>query len=172
VKLKGDKLSNKYIAYLKTPIGQLKITANETAVNSILFVFNNTKMEEENQNSVTTQCKQELAEYFVGKRKEFDVPIQQAGTEFQQKVWSELLKIPYGKTISYNDIAIALGDKNSVRAIGSANGKNQISIIVPCHRVIGKDGNLTGYAGGLWRKKWLLNHEKEFSAGEKQMEMF
>ncbi len=172
MKLKGDKLSNKYITYLKTPIGQLKITADELSVNSVLFVFNDTEMEEENLNKVVTQCKTELAEYFSGKRKKFEVPISQKGTEFQQKVWKELIKIPYGTTVSYNDIAIALGDKKSVRVVGSANGKNQISIIVPCHRVIGKDGSLTGYAGGMWRKKWLLNHEKEFSGGEKQMEMF
>ncbi len=165
-------MSTKYITYLRTPIGQLKITADETAVNSILFVFNDTEMEEENLNQVVTQCKKELAEYFAGKRKEFDVPTRQTGTEFQQRVWSELVKIPYGKTVSYNDIAIALGDKKSVRVVGSSNGKNQISIIVPCHRVIGKDGSLTGYAGGLWRKEWLLKHEKEFSGGEKQMEMF
>ena len=129
-------------------------------------------MEEENLNSVLVQCKQELLEYFAGKRKEFSVPFRQAGTEFQQKVWNELLKIPYGKTVSYNFIAESLGDKKSIRAVGASNGKNQISIIVPCHRVIGSDGSLTGYAGGLWRKKWLLNHEKEFSNGETQMEMF
>lgn len=162
----------KYITYLRTAIGQLKITADETAVNSILFVFKDTEMEEENLNSVIIQCKTELAEYFAGKRKEFNVPIHQDGTEFQHRVWNELMKIPYGKTVSYNDIAIALGDKKSVRVVGSSNGKNKISIIVPCHRVIGKDGSLTGYAGGMWRKQWLLNHEKEFSGGEKQMEMF
>jgi methylated-DNA-[protein]-cysteine S-methyltransferase len=102
----------------------------------------------------------------------FNVPIKQEGTEFQQKVWNELLKIPYGKTVSYNFIAESLGDKKTIRAVGATNGKNQISILVPCHRVIGSDGSLTGYAGGLWRKKWLLNHEKEFSGEEKQMEMF
>ena len=162
----------KYVAYLKSPIGQIKLTADDNAVNSILFVFNDTEMEEENINSVLTQCKTELSEYFAGKRKEFDVPIQQAGTEFQQRVWSELVKISYGKTVSYNHIAIALGDKKSVRVVGSSNGKNQISIIVPCHRVIGSDGSLTGYAGGLWRKKWLLNHEGKYSSEERQMEMF
>lgn len=165
-------MSTKYITYLKSPIGQIKLTADDNAVNSILFVFNDTEMEEENINSVLIQCKTELSEYFAGKRKEFDVPIQQVGTEFQQRVWSELVKISYGKTVSYNHIAIALGDKKSVRVVGSSNGKNQISIIVPCHRVIGSDGSLTGYAGGLWRKKWLLNHEKDFFGGEKQLEMF
>ncbi len=165
-------MSTKYVSYLKSPIGQIKLTADDNAVNSILFVFNDTEMEEENINSVLTQCKKELSEYFAGKRKEFDVPIQQVGTEFQQRVWSELVKISYGKTVSYNYIAIALGDKKSVRVVGSSNGKNQISIIVPCHRVIGSDGSLTGYAGGLWRKKWLLTHEGKYSSEERQMEMF
>ncbi len=165
-------MPNKYVTYLKSPIGQIKITAGESSVNSILFVFNDTEMEEENLNATLTLCKKELAEYFAGKRREFVVPIGQAGTEFQQRVWGELIKIPYGKTVSYNFIAESLGDKKSIRAVGGSNGKNQISIIVPCHRVIGSDGSLTGYAGGLWRKKWLLNHEKEFSGAEKQMEMF
>jgi methylated-DNA-[protein]-cysteine S-methyltransferase len=163
---------SKFVTYLKSPIGQIKLTGDDKSVNSILFVFDDTEMEEENLNSVLIQCKNELLEYFAGKRKEFEVPVAQAGTEFQQKVWNELLKIPYGKTVSYNFIAELLGDKKSIRAVGGSNGKNQISIIVPCHRVIGSDGSLTGYAGGLWRKKWLLNHEKEFSGGEKQMEMF
>jgi len=165
-------MSNKYITYLKTPIGQVKLTADDNAVNSIFFVFNDTEIEEENINSILSQCKKELSEYFAGKRKTFDVPIRQAGTEFQQRVWSELVKISYGKTVSYNHIAIALGDKKSVRVVGNSNGKNQISIIVPCHRVIGSDGSLTGYAGGLWRKKWLLNHEGKYSNEERQMEMF
>ena len=165
-------MTNKYVTYLKSPIGQLKITAEEEFINSILFVFNDTEMEEENINDVLTQCKTELSEYFTGKRKEFEVPFRQTGTDFQQKVWSELVKINYGQTVSYNHIAKAIGNQKSIRAVGTTNGKNQISIIVPCHRVIGSDGSLTGYAGGLWRKKWLLNHEKEYSGGEKQMEMF
>ena len=165
-------MPTKYISYLKSPIGEIKITADENSVNSILFVFDDTEMEEENINDVLTQCKMELSEYFSGKRKEFEVPISQAGTSFQQRVWNDLVKIPYGKTVSYNFIAESLGDKKSIRAVGASNGKNQISIIVPCHRVIGSDGSLTGYAGGLWRKKWLLNHEKEFSGGEIQIEMF
>jgi len=165
-------VSTKYITYLKSPIGQIKITADDNAVNSVLFVFDDTRMEEENLTSVLTQCKTELAEYFAGKRKVFDVPIYQEGTGFQQSVWNELIKIPYGKTVSYNDLAKALGNVKSIRAVGAANGKNQISIIVPCHRVIGSDGSLTGYAGGLWRKEWLLKHEAEYSGKEIQMEMF
>lgn len=162
----------KYITYLGSPIGQIKLTADETSVSSILFVFDDTEMEAENPNPILLHCKKELSEYFSGKRNNFTVPIRQEGTEFQQKVWSELLKIPYGKTVSYNFVAESLGDKKTIRAVGAANGRNQISIIVPCHRVIGSDGNLTGYAGGMWRKKWLLNHEKEISGGETQIEMF
>lgn len=165
-------MSNKYVTYLRSPVGQIKITADENFVNSILFVFDDTEMEEENINDVITQCKTELLEYFGGKRKEFEVPFQQDGTEFQQKVWNELTKISYGITASYNDIAKAIENQKSIRAVGTTNGKNQISIIVPCHRVIGSDGSLTGYAGGLWRKKWLLDHENEYSGAEKQMEMF
>lgn len=162
----------KYVTYLKSPIGEIKITADENSVASILFVFNDTEMEEENCNDILAQCKIELSEYFAGKRKEFEVPFNQVGTEFQQKVWNELTKINYGQTVSYNHIAKAIDNQKSIRAVGTTNGKNQISIIVPCHRVIGSDGSLTGYAGGLWRKKWLLNHEKEYSGAEKQMELF
>lgn len=162
----------KYITYLRSPIGKIKLTGDEDSVSSILFIFDDTEMEAENPSSVLLHCKKELSEYFSGKRNNFTVPVKQEGTEFQQKVWSELLKIPYGKTVSYNFVAESLGDKKAIRAVGAANGRNQISIIVPCHRVIGSDGSLTGYAGGLWRKKWLLDHEKEFSGGEAQMEMF
>jgi len=162
----------KYITYLKSPIGQLKIIADEESINSILFVFGDTEMESENSNKVLEICKQQLNEYFAGERKEFDVKINQKGTEFQQKVWNELIKIPHGKTVSYNYIAERVGGKNMMRAVGSANGKNQISIIAPCHRVIGSDGKLTGYAGGMWRKEWLLKHEDKYSDEEVQLELF
>ena len=158
----------KYVSYLKSPIGQIKITADDNAINSILFVFPDTEMEPENSNDVLLECRKQLNEYFAGKRKVFDVPIYQEGTEFQKKVWNELIKIPYGKTVSYNDIAKKVGGRNMMRAVGAANGKNQISIIVPCHRVIGSDGKLTGYAGGMWRKEWLLKHEDKYSDEEKQ----
>jgi methylated-DNA-[protein]-cysteine S-methyltransferase len=102
---------------------------------------------------------QQLEEYFSGSRKEFDIPLDLQGTDFQKKVWTELLKIPYGTTISYKELAIRLGDLKCIRAAGTANGANPVSIIVPCHRVIGSDASLVGYGGGLWRKKWLLEHE-------------
>jgi methylated-DNA-[protein]-cysteine S-methyltransferase len=104
-------------------------------------------------------CTEQLIEYFSGKRRVFDIPIVQEGTEFQQKVWGHLYEIDYGKTISYVDLAKKMGDANTTRAVANANAKNRIALINPCHRVIGSDKNLTGYAWGLWRKKWLLQHE-------------
>jgi len=104
-------------------------------------------------------CINQLEEYFEGKRKEFSIGINPAGTEFQSKVWNQLVKIPYGKTISYLEQAKQFGDEKAIRAIASANGKNPIPIIIPCHRVIGTDGKLTGYAGGKLKKQWLLEHE-------------
>ena len=104
--------------------------------------------------------KQELEEYFEGKRKEFTVQLFTLGTDFQQSVWKKLQAIKYGDTRSYKQQAVSIGKPNAVRAVANANGMNRIAIIIPCHRVIGDDGNLTGYGGGLWRKKWLLDHEK------------
>jgi AraC family transcriptional regulator, regulatory protein of adaptative response / methylated-DNA-[protein]-cysteine methyltransferase len=114
----------------------------------------------------------ELDQYFAGNRKEFTVPLIYSGTDFQKRVWNELLKIQFGTTRSYKEQSIALGKAESVRAVASANGMNKISIIVPCHRVIGEDGNLTGYGGGLWRKKWLLDHEKKFSGIPTDLSLF
>ena len=101
----------------------------------------------------------QLQDYFDGKRKEFTFAINPIGSEFQKKVWQELLQIPFGKTCSYLDLSKKLGDVKAIRAVAAANGKNPLWIVIPCHRVIGSDGSLTGYAGGLWRKKWLLEHE-------------
>jgi methylated-DNA-[protein]-cysteine S-methyltransferase len=108
---------------------------------------------------MASRIKSQLNEYFSRKRKVFDLEIDLQGTDFQKQVWMELLKIPYGKTISYKELALRLGNHGVIRAAGAANGANPVSIIVPCHRVIGSDGSLTGYAGGLWRKKWLLELE-------------
>lgn len=105
-------------------------------------------------------CAQQLDEYFAGTRQTFDLPLQPQGTEFQQRVWNELTNIPYGETRTYQDLAHALGDPGAVRAVGAANGQNPLWILLPCHRVIGSDGSLTGYAGGLERKRWLLTHER------------
>lgn len=111
-----------------------------------------------------TPLSKQLNEYFEGKRKSFDLPLITPGTEFQQSVWKILQGIPYGTTRSYKKQAALLGKPDAVRAVANANGWNKISIIIPCHRVIGEDGTLTGYGGGLWRKKWLLEFEKEHNS--------
>jgi AraC family transcriptional regulator, regulatory protein of adaptative response / methylated-DNA-[protein]-cysteine methyltransferase len=118
---------------------------------------------EEGDNKHLTSLRKQLDEYFTGSRKEFNVALVTPGTDFQQEVWKELLEIPFGTTRSYQEQAIALHKPDSIRAVANANGKNRISIIIPCHRVIGSNGRLTGYGGGLKRKKWLLDHEKKYS---------
>ena len=127
---------------------------------------------EEGENRHLEELRDQLNEYFSGSRKEFTVPLVTPGTEFQQRVWKELLKIPYGTTRSYQEQANALNSPDSVRAVANANGTNRISIIIPCHRVIGSDGRLTGYGGGLKRKKWLLDHEKKHSGKAVDMLLF
>lgn len=111
------------------------------------------------------ECRQQLQEYFEGKRFNFQLNAVQYGTSFRKRVWKELLNIPYGKTISYRQLAEQIGDIKAVRAVGNANGNNNLTIIVPCHRVIGSDGSLTGYGSGIWRKEWLLEHENKFGNG-------
>lgn len=106
-------------------------------------------------------CVQQLHEYFQGNRKEFSLDLVLQGTDFQKRVWNALTEIPFGETASYRDIAEAIGNIKGVRAVGNANGKNKIPIVIPCHRVIGSSGDLVGFASGIWRKQWLLNHEKE-----------
>jgi methylated-DNA-[protein]-cysteine S-methyltransferase len=159
---------NFYTTYYSSPIGLLQIKADEEAVNTILFV-NADKGNQSDEilwqsnapkNIIVERCIQQLNEYFEGKRTAFDFPVKQQGTNFQLKVWNTLLDIPYGKTISYLQLSQQIGNAKAVRAVGTTNGKNQLCIVVPCHRVIGANGSLTGYSGELWRKKWLLNHER------------
>jgi methylated-DNA-[protein]-cysteine S-methyltransferase len=154
-----------------SPVGIIKIQVADTYVSEILYLNDKSearddpaKLSSKSKKILETAVRQ-FDEYFAGKRKIFDVPIKQTGTDFQQKVWSELIKIPFGKTISYLQLAQRLGDVKSIRAAASANGRNKLSIIVPCHRVIGADGKLVGYGGGLPRKKWLLDHEAKFENG-------
>lgn len=153
--------------YLQTPVGMLEICTLANAVASIYFCEN--PAFDDVETPLLAAAKAQLSEYIVGTRTAFDLPLQPKGTDFQQQVWQQLRQIPYGQTCSYSDIACALGDKNAVRAVGAANGKNPISIIVPCHRVIGKNGKLTGYAGGLSRKAWLLSLEKQDNRGQQEM---
>lgn len=111
---------------------------------------------------ILSECVRQLDEYFKGKRKEFTLDLLPRGTGFQRRAWEQLRQIPYGETISYSRQAERMGDKKACRAVGGANGKNPISIVIPCHRVIGKNGSLTGFGSGVWRKEWLLAHEKKF----------
>jgi len=159
--------------FYPSPLGPLKINIHENCISEIIFSddkndMNNDQSEEnflvENK-EVFEKCKKQFDEYFSGKRKNFDLPVKQSGTSFQEKVWNELVKIPFGKTISYLQLSQHIGNVKSIRAVGTANGKNNLSIVVPCHRVIGSDGSLTGYAGGLWRKQWLLEHENKYANG-------
>lgn len=144
-------------AYIQTPLGIATILGDEHGI-SVISVL------EEGEisiviPSVLQEAVAQLNDYFEGKRTDFDFKLNPKGTEFQQKVWKGLLEIPFGKTTSYLELSKKLGDVKAIRAVASANGKNPLWIVVPCHRVIGTDGSLTGYAGGLWRKKWLLEHE-------------
>lgn len=151
-----------YYQQYPCPIGTLHIYADENYLKAVLFkpwdkVLTQNLLNRSN--SVIEKSQRQLDEYFKGQRKEFDLPIEADGTKFQQTVWETLCKIPYGQTWNYGQLALAIGNKNASRAVGAANGKNPISIIVPCHRVIGANGTLTGYAGGLAIKEWLLKHE-------------
>ncbi len=152
-----------FVTYLSTLLGTIAIKGTEHFITSVHFV-----MEEENHSNnipeTVLQGKLELEEYFAGKRKQFTVRTKPEGTEFQKLVWAQLKQIPYGTTSTYGSIAKAIQkDERSSRAVGHANGQNPIAIIIPCHRVIGENGKLTGYAGGLWRKEWLLKHEGEIA---------
>jgi methylated-DNA-[protein]-cysteine S-methyltransferase len=151
------------VAYYHSPAGWLKIEASDTGVRTLRFCDDAPAQMTIHVNPVLQDCIRQLDEYFSGKRFTFDVPIELSGTEFQLSVWRELLAIPYGETISYIELSRRIGDVKAVRAVGGANGQNKISIIVPCHRVIGADGKLTGYAGGLRRKEWLLRHELQYN---------
>ena len=145
-------------AYISTPLGSAKLEGDENGISSVT-VIESDEPESKIIPEVLVDAVYQLNEYFEGERQNFDLLINPEGTEFQKKVWNSLLEIPYGKTISYLEHSKKLGDVKAIRAVASANGKNPLWIIIPCHRVIGSDGSLTGYAGGLHRKKWLLNHE-------------
>ena len=153
--------------YYHSPIGLLKISGTDNYITEVTF---NDKVEradgkKKNLSPMLIQAIEQLIQYFNGQRRNFELPINQAGTEFQKEVWNELMAIPYAKTISYLDLARRTGDSKATRAVANANGKNNVSIIVPCHRVIGANKELVGYSGGLWRKKWLLEHEMKVAYG-------
>ena len=145
-------------AQIKTPLGITLIEGDTNGISKI-SVEEDTEVFSAEIPSALKEANLQLSEYFEGKRKEFTFKLNPKGTDFQQRVWQALLKIPFGKTTSYLELSKQLGDVKAIRAVAAANGKNPLWVVVPCHRVIGSDGSLTGYAGGLWRKKWLLEHE-------------
>jgi methylated-DNA-[protein]-cysteine S-methyltransferase len=155
--------------YYQSPIGLVKISGTDQYISEMGFIdthhipprdLNRKKIP-----ALAIHAIEELIQYFQGERRVFEFAIHQEGTEFQQKVWNELLNIPFGRTITYLELSKRLGDTKAIRAAASANGKNNIAIVVPCHRVIGSKNDLVGYAGGLWRKKWLLEHENKIANG-------
>ena len=148
-----------YYGYYESPIGKIKI---EVEGRSVIGVYFSDESSEENRNELVDECKKQLEEYFNGKRKSFDLNIKFVkGTEFQLKVWNALKEIPYGEKVTYKYIAEKINNPKAIRAVGGANNKNPISIIIPCHRVIGANGKLVGYAEGIDKKEFLLRLEKE-----------
>ncbi len=150
--------------YFESPLGPIEIKGDENAIHSVSFDLQ-PNGNAENSNAIIAECRKQLEEYFTGTRKKFDLKLNPIGTFFQSSVWNQLLEVPYANTASYLDLAKKVGDEKSVRAVGAANGKNPIAIIIPCHRIVGSNNSLVGYAGGLWRKQWLLEHEAQFDLG-------
>lgn len=153
---------NRYIIDYLSPIGVVEIIGSMNEIYSIMFVdreeVQNTIQEETPK--VLKECLNQIDEYFKGKRQVFTFPYKLEGTNFQQTVWKALVHIPFGETGTYKELAIRIDNEKAIRAVGHANGRNKLSIVIPCHRIIGSSGKLTGYAGGLWRKEWLLQHER------------
>lgn len=142
---------------IDSPLGNLQIVVSKNGIQNLSF--SDIPVSAQPANNLLAKTAQQLKEYFSGERTAFDLPLVPEGTEFQQRVWQALREIPFGQTITYGQLSKKLGDPDAVRAVGTANGKNPIAIIIPCHRVIGSDQKLTGYAGGIERKRWLLQHE-------------
>ena len=160
-------MSEQYTTYYHSHVGLLKISGTNDYISEVSFHDTSQKPEgtRKQLSPLLINCVEQLIQYFNGQRRQFELPINQPGTNFQQGVWNELVAIPFGKTISYLELARRTGDTKASRAVANANGKNEIAIIVPCHRVIGSNKELVGYGGGLWRKKWLLEHEAKIAYG-------
>lgn len=148
-----------YKTYFKSPLGPVEIVGDPDSITELNFVEDMLSSDAELPFCLK-ECVKQIDEYFKGKRENFFLNLQPQGTDFQRSVWRQLEKIPYGKTVSYREIAGAIGKPDACRAVGNANGRNPIALVIPCHRVIGSDGSLTGYGGGLWRKRWLIGFEK------------
>lgn len=160
-----------HTTYYYSPIGTICITGTEAGICSVKFCDVVTDKNHALPQPLVS-CAEQLAAYFNGELRDFDLPLLPAGTSFQQQVWQQLKTISYGKTASYLDVARTVSGEKAIRAVGAANGKNPLCIVVPCHRVIGSDGSLTGYAGGLWRKEWLLQHEGILKPKPEQLSFF
>jgi methylated-DNA-[protein]-cysteine S-methyltransferase len=160
-------MADYFTTYYHSPVGILRISGTADYISEVEFPGRSTQPEGITGDvpPMLIQCVEQLIQYFSGERRHFELPLNQKGTPFQQEVWNHLVAIPYAKTISYLDLARKTGDTKATRAVASANGKNNIAIIVPCHRVIGSNNELVGYGGGLPRKKWLLEHERKFAYG-------
>ena len=148
------------VAYLQTPLGIAYIEGDADGLQIVSITNDPIPSDFVSIPEDLVTIVQQLADYFTGKRTVFDLKLNPKGTDFQKRVWDELLNVPFGRTMSYLDLSRRLGDEKAIRAVAAANGKNPIWLIIPCHRIIGSDGSLTGYAGGLWRKKWLIEFEK------------
>lgn len=147
--------------YVNSPIGTIEISGTKWHITGVNFVDLDADDKPSKLPLINT-CANQLKEYFSGKRKQFTIPLLCDGSEFQINVWNELQKIPFGCLVSYEDLALRIRNKKIARAVGHASGENKLAIIIPCHRVIGKNGKLTGYAGGIWRKQWLIDHEQNY----------
>lgn len=152
---------NTYETYYKSPLGPIKIVGSHDCILSLDFIDEELPGDSDLPFCLKA-CVKQIDEYFKGNRREFLLNLDPAGTDFQRMVWRQLEKIPFGQVVTYREIAGVIGNPKASRAVGSANGKNPISIIIPCHRVIGSNGSLTGYGGGLWRKEWLIKYERGF----------
>jgi methylated-DNA-[protein]-cysteine S-methyltransferase len=160
-------MADGYITYYQSPVGLLRIGGTDNFITEISFhdISQKPQGSKKQLPPLLIQCIEQVIQYFNGELRQFILPLNQPGSSFQQSVWSELMQIPFGKTISYLELARRTGDTKATRAVASANGKNNVCIIVPCHRVIGSNKELIGYGGGLWRKKWLLEHEAKVAWG-------
>ncbi len=162
---------NQFWLYMDSPIGWLGIKGSDHFVHAIYFMDQDSAHKPKPTESLM-ECRLQLEEYFNGERKTFDFPYEMIGTDFQKKVWKKVLEIPFGQIKTYGEIARELGNIKLARAVGLTNGKNRLSIVIPCHRVIGSNNRLIGYGGGLIRKEWLLKHEKRYSGKEQQLDIF
>ncbi len=160
--MKNLNIGKNYIGYYKSEIGFVKVIGTADSILYVSFVDEAESIDNTDFSPCVKDCLEQLDEYFKGKRKEFSLKLELQGTDFQKKIWNQLLKVPFGETASYKDIAIAIGKDNAYRAVGSANKENKIAIIIPCHRIIKHNGEIGNYGGGVWRKKWLLKYEKSF----------